>query len=519
MKSINSSKVYGKVYIVGAGPGDIGLLTLKGLSCLKRSEVVVYDFHLNAQILNLINHDAEFIYAGKRGGHHDMTQDDINAALVAKAKEGKIVCRLKGGDPFVFGRGGEEAQVLVQHGIDFEIVPGISSAIAVPAYAGIPLTHRKLSSSFAVITGNEDVTKENSAINWNAIAKSFDTLVFLMGVKNIESITGKLLENGKPENTPAALIRWGTRADQVTITSTLKDISSVVKEEHIRPPAVMVVGEVVKLRDELNWYEKKPLFGHRIIITRRYSDEYAILEELGAEILEFPTIETVAPDSYAELDRCIEEIETYNWLILTSINSVNCFFKRLMIRNRDIRDLKGIKICAIGPKSAEAVISRGIRIDLVPDEFNAEGLLDAFIKYYGSKDTIKGIKILLPRAKEAREVFPDRITELGAIIHTPPAYRTINPVVHSKRLERFLKDRKVSVATFTSASTFNNLRETLGDNGVKLLKRSAIAAIGPVTAKAIEKAGLSVDIIPKKATINDMVEAIIKWIIEKPLKI
>ncbi|HEX8950137.1 MAG TPA: uroporphyrinogen-III C-methyltransferase, partial [Dissulfurispiraceae bacterium] len=307
----------GKVYLIGAGPGDIGLLTVKGLKCLRRAEAVVYDFHLNAQILNYIDHDAEFIYAGKRGGHHAMTQDEINRALVEKANEGKIVCRLKGGDPFVFGRGGEEAEVLVEHGIEFEIVPGISSSISAPAYAGIPLTHRRYSSSFSVITGNEDLTKSGSAIDWGKLASGFDTLVFLMGVKNIAGITGKLIAHGKAPDTPVAVVRWGTRPDQKTVVSTLKHITGLVEEGNIKPPAVMVVGNVVKLRDALKWYETKPLFGHRVLVTREYSQDYEPLEDLGAEIFEFPTIKTVPPENYTGLDDAIHGIERYHWLIFT----------------------------------------------------------------------------------------------------------------------------------------------------------------------------------------------------------
>ena len=255
--------IKGTVYLVGAGPGDIGLLTIKGLKCLKKADVVVYDFHLNAQVLNYINHDAEFIYAGKRGGHHTMTQDEINAVLVQKAKEGKRICRLKGGDPFVFGRGGEEAEALWKEGIEFEVVPGVSSAIAAPAYAGIPLTHRLFSSSFAVIPGYEDATKKESTIEWSKLATGVGTLVFLMGVKNVDLIAQKLIENGRSPDTPVAIVRWGTRPDQKTIVGTLKNIAALVKEKHIKPPAVMVVGDVVKLRESLKWYEKKPLFGQQ----------------------------------------------------------------------------------------------------------------------------------------------------------------------------------------------------------------------------------------------------------------
>lgn len=501
----------GKVYLIGAGPGDIGLLTVKGMRCLQKADTVVYDFHLNAQILNYVNHDAEFIYAGKRGGHHEMTQEQINQALLNKAKEGKLVCRLKGGDPFIFGRGGEEAEVLAAEGIEFEIIPGISSSVAAPAYAGIPITHRKYSSSFSVITGNEDLTKAESTIDWPKLVSGFDTLVFLMGVKNIEHIASKLIDNGKPSNTPAAVVRWGTRPDQKTVVGTLGDISSQVKEEHIRPPAVMVVGNVVKLRETLKWYENKPLFGHRVLITREYNRDYAPLEELGSEIFEFPTIKTVPPASFDSLDASIDKIHSYQWLIFTSANGFRFFIERFLARDRDIRDLKGIKLCAIGTKTAEALGNYGLKVDLVPENFNAEGLVGAFIKDGKDAAGLKGIRMLLPRAELARETFPQKVLELGGEIDTPAAYSTIKPEKHGRRLKRFLKEGRISIATFTSAATFTNFLEMMEGDAMSLLKAAAIAAIGPVTERAINKAGLKVSIMPEEATIRAMTEAIIAW--------
>jgi uroporphyrinogen III methyltransferase/synthase len=517
----------GKVYLVGAGPGDIGLLTVKGLRCLQKAEVVIYDFHLNAQVLNYINHDAEFIYAGKRGGHHTMTQDKINDILIQKAKEGKLICRLKGGDPFVFGRGGEEAVALSREGIEFEVVPGVSSSVAAPAYAGIPLTHRLYSSSFAVIPGYEDINKNESTIEWSKLATGVGTLVFLMAVKNVDLITQKLIENGRSPDTPVAVIRWGTRPDQRTIVGTLKDIGGIIKERDIKPPAVMVVGDVVKLRESLKWYEKKPMFGHRILVTREHIEGFEPLEELGAEVIEFPTIEIVPPESYDELDESIDKIGTYDWLIFTSRNGVKYFLKRFFEKDRDIRELKGIKICAIGTKTAKEIKKYGIKTDLIPDEFRAEGLIEAFVKE-GSKKTalpqpplakggleggvLKGMRFLLPKAEVAREVFPERVRKLGGEIDTPVAYRTVKPESRGKRLRRFLKEGKISIATFTSAATFNNFREIMGKDADELLKRGAIAVIGPVTAKAVENAGLKVDIMPKEATIEAIVEEIIKWI-------
>jgi len=504
--------VSGKVYIVGAGPGDIGLLTVKGLMCLKKADVVVYDFHLNAQVLNYIKHDAEFIYAGKRGGHHEMTQEEINRTLIEKAKAGKIVCRLKGGDPFVFGRGGEEAECLAREGIEFEVIPGVSSAIAVPAYAGIPLTHRLYSSSVTIVPGNEGSSKKQSTIRWEQLSKGPGTLVFLMAVRNISYVCQKLIENGRDPDTPVAVIRWGTRADQTTIEGRLRGIPDLVKEKDIKPPAVMVVGDVVRLRQDLKWFENKPLFGHRILVTREHSGGFEPLEDLGAEIIEFSTIKIVPPQDWAPLDRAIKNIETYHWLILTSANGVKFFFDRLFFNNRDIRDLKGIKICCIGSKTEEAIRKYGIRVDLVPEKFNAEGLIQTFMEYYntqGHEDAFKGVRFLLPRAEVARDIFPDTVRKLGGEIDVVTAYRTVKPETHGKRLKRFLKEGKITIATFTSAATFKNFLDIAGDDARELLSGVSIAAIGPVTARAIEKAGLKVDIMPGEATIEAMVREII----------
>jgi uroporphyrinogen III methyltransferase/synthase len=504
----------GRVYIVGAGPGDIGLLTLKGLHYLKLSDVVVYDFHLNAQMLNYINNNAEFIYAGKRGGHHTMTQTEINKCLVEKALEGKTVCRLKGGDPFVFGRGGEEIQELIKEGIDFEIVPGISSAVAAPAYAGIPLTHRLFSSSVAIITGCESPLKQSSVIQWDKIATGIDTLVFLMAIRNISCITENLLYHGKDPNTPVAVIRWGTRPEQNAIVGTLSTIVDLLREKNLKPPAVVVVGNVVKLRDEMMWYEKKPLFGHRILITRQYTEKYEPLETLGAEIIELPTIEIVPPQSFDELDSALSQIETCDWLIFTSANGVKFFFNRYRELNKDIRDLKGIKICSIGPATAKEIKKYGINVDLTPETFNAEGLVSLFPQ-------VTGKKFLLPRAEDARDVFPNYIRHEGGIISAPSVYRAIKPIHHSKlkRLKRFLQEGRITIATFTSAATFTNFIEIVGDDAEEFLHDVLIVAIGPVTAEAIKKAGLPVHIIPEKATINSMVQAIIDKCTKSPARI
>ncbi|MBI4843771.1 MAG: uroporphyrinogen-III C-methyltransferase [Nitrospirae bacterium] len=507
----------GKVYLVGAGPGDIGLLTVKGLACLQKAEAVVYDFHLNAQILNYIKHDAEFIYAGKRGGQHTMSQDEINRILVEKAGEGKKVCRLKGGDPFVFGRGGEEAEALFEAGIEFEIVPGVSSAVAAPAYAGIPLTHRAYSSSITILPGYEDLTKSESSIDWAGIASGRGTIVFLMAVKNINEVCRKLIENGRRPETPVAVIRWGTRADQKTVVGALDNIAELIRETEIRPPAVMVVGDVVNLREKLKWYEKKPLFGHRILITREHSTGFELLEELGAELMEFHTIKIAPPKDWGPLDSAIAGIASYDWLVLTSANGVRYFFSRLFEKG-DIRDLKGLSVCAVGTKTASAINGYGIKVDMVPEEFNSEGLIEAFVSAHGrekNEEKLKGVKILLPRAEAAREVFPERVRELGGEIDAVTAYRSVKPETHGKRLRRFLKEGKITVATFTSAATFNNFMEMMEGDGGGLLNDVAIAVIGPVTARAVEKAGLKVSIMPADATVDAMARAVMDWAIKK----
>jgi len=501
----------GTVYLVGAGPGDIGLLTIKGLKCLQKADVVVYDFHLNVHILDYIKRDAELIYAGKRGGHHDMTQEEINSVLIRKALEGKDVCRLKGGDPFVFGRGGEEAEVLTRAGIRFEVVPGISSAIAAPAYAGIPLTHRDYASSFVVVPGNEASTKKESSIDWSALAGGNGTIVFLMAVKNIEVVSRRLIDNGKAPDTPVAVIRWGTRSEQRTIISTVRDIPEAVKNSEIRPPAVVVVGDVVKLRDKLNWFEKKQLFGQRVLVTREHSKGFEPLEELGAEVTVFPTIKVVPPESWQELDTAISRVSDYNWIVFTSATGVRFFFRRFFDLDRDIRDLFGIKICAIGTKTASEVRKYGLRVDLIPESFRAEGLVRAF----GGPGALRNLKILLPRAETAREVFPETVRESGGVIETPVAYRAVKPESHGKRLKRFLREGKITIATFTSEATFTNFCEMMGDEAGGLLRNVIIAAIGPVTAEAIEKTGLKVDIVPGTATVDAMVEAIIGYCLQR----
>ena len=394
----------GKVYLIGAGPGDIGLTTIKAKECIQKADCIVYDRLANKRLLEFKKDGAEVFYVGKQGSIHTTPQKNISERLVNEARKGKFVVRLKGGDPFIFGRGGEEAEILAEEKIPFEIIPGVTSAIAAPAYAGIPLTHRDYSSTVAFITGHEAPYKKGARVNWNKISTGAETLVFLMGTKNLPQNVAKLIESGRDPETPVALVRYGTRPKQKTVTGTLKDIVSKVKR--IQPPTILIVGEVVKLREKLNWFETKPLFGKRIIITRAHEQaaEFSdLLRAHGAEPIELPTIEVAPPDSWENLDGALENIEHYHWLIFTSVNGVRFFVQRLKALDKDIRLLKGIKICTIGPRTAKAVEDLGIKVDLLPEKFIAEAIIESL-----GKNGIKNKRFLLPRALKAREILPRR---------------------------------------------------------------------------------------------------------------
>lgn len=501
----------GKVYLVGAGPGDAGLITVKGLRAIQRADCIVYDFHINPRLLTYAKDGAEFIYAGKRGGHHEMTQDEINRVLVEKAREGKTVCRLKGGDPFIFGRGGEEAEILVEEGIDFEVIPGVSSVVAVPAYAGIPITHRRVASAFTVITGNEDLSKQEKIFTHIKASSCSETMLFLMCVKNLNAITDKLIQEGINPETPSAIIRWGTRPEQKVVEGRLSEISELAKKHKITPPAIFVVGDVVRLRQKLMWYEKKPLYGHRILITRPLTEEYLLLEDLGAELFVFPTIRFLPPEDYSELDKAIENIDSYNFIVFPSPRAVTFFFERFLYWEKDIRQLKGILICAVGKETAKSLKGYGINPDIVPDEYSSEGLLNKFKEEILCFDQNDKIRILYPRSDIALKGFVEEMEKIGVKVDSPIAYRTVKPTEHGKRLIKFLKEGRITIATFTSPSSFNNLIDILKEEARQMLKEVTIVAIGKTTAKAIEEAGYKVSIMPEKSTIKDMVEAILKW--------
>ncbi|MDD5475244.1 MAG: uroporphyrinogen-III C-methyltransferase [Syntrophales bacterium] len=494
----------GKVYIIGGGPGDPGLVTLRAVECLSRAQVVVYDYLVSREILNHAPAEARLIYVGKQGGDHSLSQDEINRVLVQEAMEGRVVARLKGGDPFIFGRGGEEALILAEHGIPFEIIPGISSAVAVPAYAGIPLTQREFTSTVAFVTGHEDPTKPESRLHWEHLAP-LETLVFLMGVKNLPTITEKLMEHGKDPETPAILIRWGTTADQESLEGTLGTIASLARERGMTPPAIFVAGEVVGLRDKLAWFEKKPLFGKGIVITRPEGQarEFAgMLREKGARVTIFPVISIVPNENPDRLDEAIAAISTYQWIIFTSANSVRFFFERLRFLGKDLRELKGLRVATIGPATAAAIEAMGIRVDIVPDEYISEGVVKAF-----EGVNLKGAKILLPRAETARDVIPGELASRGASVDVITVYRTEGSGRDGSELTSLMNEGRVDVLTFTSPSTVKHCIEIIG--GIEQIPSSvAIACIGPVTEAAARKAGLRVDIMQGPYDMKGFVSAI-----------
>ena len=498
----------GKVYLVGAGPGDPGLITLRGLECLAVVDCVIYDYLVSRELLSKAKEDAELIFAGKRAGTHTLDQDKINRLMVDRAVAGLRVVRLKGGDPYIFGRGGEEGEYLYDNNIPFEVVPGVSSAISVPSYAGIPLTGRGESSSVAIITGHEASDKGESSIKWDRLATGVETIVILMGLKRLPFIVEKLIEHGLSEDTPVALVRYGSTPEQETVVGTLGDIVAKAHESDLKTPVVIVVGEVVRHRERLNWFERKPLFGLRVLVTRAKggADQLSAgLKEAGAYPIEFPTIKIVPLEDYADLDRAIEKLSEppgYDWLVFTSTNGVKFFWERLYELGKDARELKGIKIAAIGPATASSLERHGLRADVVPSEYRAEGLLAAL-------GDVGGCRILLPRAQEGREVLPRELCKAGAEVEVVAAYRTLHPTSDAEELGRMFSVGEVDVITFTSSSTVRNFAALFEDSNIgKMIKDVKIACISPVTADAVRQLGLTADIVAGDHTMDGLVEAI-----------
>lgn len=512
----------GRVYLVGAGPGDPELLTLKGQRVLTQADVVVYDRLANPALLAFAPPHTERIYVGKLPDRHTLSQEEINALLVERGLAGQTVVRLKGGDPFVFGRGGEEAEALRAAGIPFEVVPGITSAIAALAYAGIPVTHRDECSAFAVITGHEDPAKVESALDYDALAR-VGTLVFLMGVGRLNQIAARLIDAGMSPTTPAAVVMWGTHPSQKTATGTLATIHDEVRRAGITAPAVTVVGGVAGLRETLRWFDdprSRPLFGQRVLVTRaraQASELVEALRTLGAEAVEFPTIQIAPPaDNFAALDRALARLGTddhpragqsgasrpYDWIVLTSVNGVEMFWSRLRVAGKDARSLSGVRLAAIGPATAAALEAHGLMPDVVPEHFVAEALLEAIPDPAGQR-------FLLPRADIARAALREGLEAAGAEVDEVEAYRTVlGQPTEAERAE--LLERGVDILTFTSSSTVRNFVQQLGPDVARLLAaRALVAAIGPITARTARELDLHVDIEASQHTIPGLVEAIV----------
>jgi uroporphyrinogen III methyltransferase/synthase len=499
----------GKVYLVGAGPGDPGLITVKGKECIQKSEVLIYDYLASPDLLKYASKSAQLIYVGKKGGDHTLAQARISELLVAKAKTGAVVTRLKGGDPFIFGRGGEEAEELAAAGVAFEIVPGVTSAVAAPAYAGIPVTHRRFTSTVAFITGHEDPGKEESSIDWSCLAKGIGTLVFFMGVKNLPDIMDQLIRHGLPPDRSVAVVRWGTTAAQVTVTGTAADIVERVRRAGLKAPAIIVVGDVVRLRETLQWFETRPLWGKRIVVTRsreQASDLVRMLTELGADCVECPTIEIVAPEDSGPLDQAIANLAAYDWLVFTSANAVSRFFERLFDADRDLRALHRIRTAAIGPATANRLFEFGLRSDIVPDTYRAESVVDAF-----RNQQLSGKRILLPRAKEARPVLPAELAKMGARVDEVAVYETRSVPDNADMITAQLSQKRIDLVTFTSSSTVRNFKALIPTEIFESLMRGVpTASIGPITAETAAELGFEVTIVAETYTIPDLCEAILR---------
>lgn len=498
----------GKVYLVGAGPGDPGLLTLKGRWCIGQADVVIYDYLANPRLLDHARPGTERRLVGKHGGGARVEQETINQLIVESAQQGKVVVRLKGGDPFIFGRGGEEAEAARAAGVEFEIVPGVTSAIAVPAYAGIPLTHRTLASNVIFTTGYEYPQKHEAAVHWTELARSGSTLVILMTQRQLAVNMTKLIDGGLDPETPVAVIEWGTRARQRTVVGSAATIGAQARACAIKPPAIAVVGAVVTLREKLRWFERKPLFGRRIVITRARAQaaEFAeLLETWGAEIIPFPTIETVPPASLAPLDDAIRRAPGFDWVVFTSVNGVRAFFDRMRTVGADVRDWHRARFAAIGPQTAKALEAHCLRVELTPSEFRAEAVV-ALLEQTG----MEGQRVLLPRAAAARDVLPKQLRALGAHVEEVATYDTVLPQSDAAEIREGLSLGDIDLVTFTSSSTVHHFVAALGGQAGPLLERALVGCIGPVTAETARGYGMRVAIQPSIYTIPAFVEAIVQ---------
>ena len=492
---------------------------MRGLRCMEEADAVVYDRLAPESLLRYARPGAELIYVGKKPGEPSMPQEEINALLVEFGRAGKSVVRLKGGDPYVFGRGGEEALALLETGLPFEVVPGVTSGIAAPAYAGIPVTHRGISTSVAFVTGHEDPTKDRSEVDWKKIASAADTLVLYMGVGRLREISSELVSAGRSPETPVAVVRWGTVPQQRTVTGTLEDIADRVAEAKLKPPAITVVGEVVSLRGAgLDWYERRPLFGRCVVVTRaraQAGELSARLEGLGAEVLEFPTIEIVPPEDFGPLDQAIRDLDSFSWLIFTSVNGVDAFAGRLAHHALDLRAVpRGARVAGIGPATAQRIREAGLRVDVVPEEFRAEALLESV-----SGASLAGKRVLIPRARAAREILPEKLREAGAEVVVAPAYESVPSLEGREELAKKLEASRIDCVTFTASSTVENFVWAFGvEEAARLLGGTRVACIGPITAETARRSGIRVDMEAREYTIPGLIEAVVDSFAADPAK-
>jgi len=484
-----------KVYLVGAGPGDPELITVKARRLLENADCILYDHLASADLLDIAPASAERIYVGKKKAEHALTQEEICALLVERGKRGLNVVRLKGGDPFIFGRGGEEAEALADADVPFEVVPGVTSPLGIAAYTGVPLTHRDHTSVVTFITGH-DVLK----IDWSKVGTS-ETLVIFMGLSHFDEIAGRIIAGGRAASTPAMAVRWGTRPDQEVLTGTLESLPELIHKHALKPPATIIIGEVVRLRDKLNWYEKLPLFGQQIVVTRAREQAgvlSALLHNLGAEVVELPTIEIQPAADYAALDNAISHLRDYGWLIFTSANGVRFFLERLDRSNVDLRAIDG-RICAIGPATRDALERFHLKVDCMANEYVAEGLLEALAAY-----DLTGARVLIARAAVARDLLPAELARRGARVEVVEAYRTGAPPDLAQRAAGVLS-RKPDWVTFTSWSTVKNMVAAVG---AEALREAKCASIGPITSAALRQNGIRVAVEASAYTIPGLVQAI-----------
>jgi uroporphyrinogen III methyltransferase/synthase len=488
----------GKVYLVGAGPGDPELITLKGRRVLGLADSVLFDHLANDALLELAPVRAERLYVGKKKAAHSHKQEEIVAMMIERARQGRTVVRLKGGDPFIFGRGGEEVEALAEAGIAYEVVPGVTAPLGIAAYTGVPLTHREHTSVVTFVTGHNV-----EGIDWSKVGAS-ETLVIFMGMHFVAEITRELLASGRSAETPAMAVRWGTRPDQHTVVGTLATLPKLIEEHHLIPPATIIIGDVVSLREKLNWYEKLPLFGTRIVVTRareQASDLTSSLRALGADVFELPVIEMRPLEDYAALDKSIANLAEYDWLIFTSANAVEYFIRRLDDSATDLRALRA-RICAIGPATRAEVEALHLKVDVIPQEAVAEGIAQAFQSF-----DMKGKRVLLPRAASAREVVPDALRQMGATVDVVDAYQNVIPERAQERArELFSRADRPDWITFTSSSTVKNLL-AVTDPGT--LEGIRLASIGRITTKTAEMHGLKVDAEAQVASVDGLVQAIL----------